>query len=42
MRRAYPVPSAPSTPSAVAAALGMSEGEKRYSFLNRWFVYVKA
>jgi SAM-dependent methyltransferase len=42
MRRAYPVASAPSTPSAVAAAMGMSEGEKRYSFLNRWFVYVKA
>ena len=41
MRRAYPVASAPNTPPAVAEGLKMSDREKQYSFLNRWFVYVK-
>jgi hypothetical protein len=42
LRRAYPTPSAPSTPRAVADALRMSDDEKRFSFLNRWFVYRRA
>ena len=42
MRRAYPVGGAGNVPPAVVAALSMSDDEKRYSFMNRWFVFKKA
>jgi hypothetical protein len=32
----------PPHPPSVAAALAMTDDEKRYSFLNRWFVFKKA
>ena len=39
MRRRHPNPKAPGLSPSIATSLAMTEDERRYSFLNRWFVF---